>query len=103
MSIHAILHADFEPLGAIEKWAVAQGHTVSISRPYDKDPLTEVTSFDFLIVMGGPQSWVEVNKYPYLAYEITLIKEAIKEKKIILGVCLGAQLIGEAFGVNPEL
>lgn len=102
MKIHAILHASFEPLGIIDEWARERDHIVSISRTYDKEQLPDVNSFDFLVIMGGPQSSLETSKYPYLHDEIALIKKAIKEDKTILGICLGAQLIGDALGAKPE-
>lgn len=102
MHIHAILHAAFEPLGIIEEWAQEQSHIVSITRTYDGEQLPKASTFDMLIIMGGPQSSLEVEKYPYLANEIALIKEAILANKPILGVCLGAQLISEALGAKPE-
>jgi len=54
--------------------------------------------FDSLIIMGGPQSVYELEKYPYLQKEIELIRKAIIYDKRVLGVCLGAQLISYALG-----
>ena len=52
--------------------------------------------------MGGPQSPREIEKDPYLKDEIQLIQKAIQEDKLILGFCLGAQLIGEALEAKTE-
>lgn len=52
--------------------------------------------------MGGPQSPLKMDEAPYLADEIELIKHAIKKNKRIIGICLGAQLIAEAFGAKTE-
>lgn len=40
------------------------------------------------------------DKYNWLAAEKLLIKHAIKSDKIVLGICLGAQLIAEALGAK---
>lgn len=102
MRIHAIIHAAFEPLGVIEEWAVEKKHELTIARSYDGEILPSPSSFDFLIIMGGPQSSLELDKYPYLKDEILLIRAALRENKLALGVCLGAQLISHALGAQPE-
>lgn len=52
--------------------------------------------------MGGPQSPLSIEDAPYLSDEIDLIKQAINQDKLIMGFCLGAQLIGEALGAKTE-
>ncbi len=106
MKIHTILHASFETAGSIENWAYENSHSLDITHSYLNQPLPNINDFDFLIIMGGPQSPREQDIYPYLTNEISLIKDAIKANKYILGFCLGAQLIGEALGAvtlkSPE-
>ena len=53
-----------------------------------------------LILMGGPQSPLNMGDVPYLKDEIGLIQETHNDNKPVLGFCLGAQLIGEAFGAQ---
>lgn len=108
MNILCITHADFETPGVIEAWARDHGHSFKTATPY-KTPKKNILideSCDFLIIMGGPQSPLEIEKDPYLKYEIALIKKAINDNKLVLGFCLGAQLIGEALGAvtarSPE-
>lgn len=98
MNILCITHADFETPGVIEDWAKLRGYGFTICRPYQGENCLNTSSFDFLILMGGPQSPLELEKDPYLKDEIALITRAIGEDKIVLGFCLGAQLIGEALG-----
>ncbi|MBN9543307.1 MAG: homoserine O-succinyltransferase [Alphaproteobacteria bacterium] len=106
MNILCITHADFETPGVIEDWASANQFNFKIEKPYKGENLSSIDNFDVLIVMGGPQSPIEIDKFPYLKDEIELIKDAIKHNKRILGFCLGAQLIGEALGAvtgrSPE-
>lgn len=98
MKILCITHADFESPGVIESWAQKRGHDFLICCPYRRNSLPHHNEFDFLIIMGGPQSPLELEKAPYLRDEIALIQQAIQQNKLVLGFCLGAQLIGEALG-----
>ncbi|AIL13248.1 hypothetical protein IM40_06665 [Candidatus Paracaedimonas acanthamoebae] len=102
MRISVIMHADFETPGVIEVWARDKKHKLSIFKPYQAQLLPTTEEFDFLIVMGGPQSPLDLEEAPYLKDEIELINKAIQTEKIVLGFCLGAQLIGEALGGKTE-
>jgi len=59
-----------------------------------------------LIVLGGPMNVYEEAQYPFLKEEDTFLREAIKRKIPVLGICLGAQLLAKACGAavtqNPE-
>jgi len=102
MRIHTIIHAPFEKAGIIESWALNQGYDLSSTHTYKGEKLPDVSAIDFLIVMGGPQSPTKLDKYPYLRDEITLTKQVIDQNKAVLGVCLGAQIIGESLGAKTE-
>lgn len=110
MRVHILMHESFEVPAAIETWAKTRGHDTSYTRFYQNDKLPEgVVGLDYLIIMGGPQSPAtteEESPHFHAAEEITFIKKVIDADKLILGVCLGAQLIGEAlgaeFGHSPE-
>jgi GMP synthase (glutamine-hydrolysing) len=52
------------------------------------------------LVMGGPMNVDEVERYPGLAAEREWIAAAMSRKMPILGICLGAQLIARALGVE---
>lgn len=102
MKILCIIHANFETSGVIADWARKRDHSFSVIRPYTGEDCPNIQGYDFLIVMGGPQSPLELKKCPYLKSEIELIQQALAQNKTILGFCLGAQLIGEALGTNTE-
>ncbi len=106
MHLHFIVHEDFEAPGAYEIWGQNNHCKMTYSRVYLNDPLpSKVEEIDFLIVMGGPQSpdtTVEMCPHFNSLAEQAVIKKAIQANKIILGVCLGSQLISEALGAKFE-
>ncbi len=55
---------------------------------------------DALIIMGGPMSVNDEQKYPWLITEKQCIREAISMGIPVLGICLGAQLIASALGAR---
>jgi GMP synthase (glutamine-hydrolysing) len=82
------------------------GHSASYTRFYNFDTLpTDISSIDLLIVLGGPQSPTtskdECAHFDGPA-EIEFITKVIAANKKVLGICLGAQLIGEALGAAVE-
>ncbi|OIO59789.1 MAG: GMP synthase [Verrucomicrobia bacterium CG_4_10_14_3_um_filter_43_23] len=102
MKIKFITHADFETPGVLLHWAQKNHHTYEIVKPYRGQDCLAQSNYDLLIVMGGPQSPLKLNEFPYLRDEITLIQQALSSRKPILGFCLGAQLMGEALGAHTE-
>lgn len=106
MRIHILMHESFEVPGAIELWANKHGHILSYTRFYQNDRIPEtVDGLDYLIVMGGPQcpTTTETECPHFHAQgEIAFISKAIAHGKYLLGICLGAQLIGEALGAKFE-
>ncbi len=101
MKIHILLHETFEGPGCIEYWAKDRGHNLSFTKMYErKRTLPHLNDFDFLIIMGGSMSVNDHETHEWLPVEIEFIKQAIKENKRILGVCLGSQLLASALGAK---
>ncbi len=102
MHIHFIIHEYFEAPGAYETWAQENEHHITYSRLYQGDLLPQhIDDVDFLIVMGGPQApSTTQEECPHFdsQKEQALIAQAAKAGKVVLGICLGSQLMGEAFG-----
>jgi GMP synthase-like glutamine amidotransferase len=98
MRLHYIQHVEFEGPANIESWAEDQGWQVSGTRPYRLEKPPGPDEFDWLVIMGGPMNIYEENEYPWLASEKRFIAKAIESDKIVLGICLGAQLIADVLG-----
>ncbi len=100
MRIHCIQHVPFEGPASIAAWAEARGHGVTTSRLDRGEAMPDIGSLDWLLVMGGPMSVHEEERYPWLAAEKTFIRQVIEAGKTIIGVCLGGQLIAAALGAG---
>ncbi len=97
MKIAVFQHEPTEPLGYLEQ--VFSEHTV----PFEYIRLFETgevprTSATHLVFMGGPMSVNDEQEFPYLKAEKELIRQSVKKRQKVLGICLGAQLIASAFG-----
>jgi len=55
-----------------------------------------------LIVMGGPASVYQTDRYPWLRDEMRFIEDAMKMNLPVLGVCLGAQILAAALGAKVD-
>lgn len=106
MKVHFVVHESFEAPGAYETWVRERGHEATYSRVYAHEPLPQaVEDIDLLVVMGGPQSPSTTrDECPHFdaTGECALIARCIEAGKAVVGVCLGAQLLGEALGARCE-
>ena len=94
-------HHPAENLGAIADALEGAALAWQYVRVFDGHPIPkEVKGLGGLIVMGGPQTVYQLDKYPYFRDEIALIESALKADKPILGVCLGSQLLAAALGAE---
>lgn len=57
-----------------------------------------LTGYQALMILGGPMNVYEEEAYPYLRDVDLLLKEAVKKRLPVLGICLGGQLIAKALG-----
>ena len=97
----AIEHIGCETPGKIEDALEANGIGVRHVRVFENDPVpAEMGNAAGLLVMGGPMSVYEEDRYPFLAEEIRLIQDVIRQEKPVLGVCLGSQLLAAALGAR---
>lgn len=109
MNILCLKQVPFEGPASIAKWASGHGHSLTECEVFRGGPLPAPGSFDCLLIMGGPMNIHEEATHPWLAAEKRLIHAAIADGKIVVGICLGAQLIADALGApvtraaHPEI
>jgi GMP synthase (glutamine-hydrolysing) len=92
-------HVPAEPLGTLDPMLRNRGHRIryiNFHRHPDAEP--DVSRYDALIVLGGPQMPDEGNRYPHLMVEMRCIEQALERGMPLLGICLGAQLLAYTLG-----
>jgi GMP synthase-like glutamine amidotransferase len=72
--------------------------TLTYTRFFESPCLPGLDDIDFIIALGGPMSVNDEDQFPWLVEEKLFIAKAISKNKIVLGICLGCQLIASALG-----
>lgn len=98
--LHHLQHVPFETLGIIQDWIEENKYTQTATHLYKNEKLPNLDTFDFLIILGGPMSVNDEAKIDWLKAEKEFIKKAIEQDKIVLGICLGAQLIANVLSAK---
>jgi GMP synthase-like glutamine amidotransferase len=100
MRMAVLQHVEFEGPAAVADWAAGRGFPLRVFHLYRDTTLPSLSDFDMLTVMGGPMSANDEARLGWLGPEIALVREAIAADKIVLGICLGAQIIAKALGAR---
>jgi len=91
-------HFDFDDASAILTWAKQKGHDYEIIFVPEAPVMPDLSCFDCLILLGGPMSVYEEDRYDWLRPEKDYVHTAIEAGKMVLGICLGAQILAEILG-----
>ncbi|MBQ7488119.1 MAG: hypothetical protein IJT77_11560 [Clostridia bacterium] len=109
MKVHFIQQDAWVLPGEYLCWAERNECDVSFTRCWLHNTVPESVDADMLVVLGGwqcPATTLNECDYFDAAAERALIRRCIGEGKMVIGVCLGAQLVGEALGAayahSPE-
>jgi GMP synthase-like glutamine amidotransferase len=98
MRIHYLQHVPFEGPGHVSVAAKKKELALSCTRLYDGQQLPHVSSFDLLIVLGGPMGVYDNSEYPWLGPEKSFIEKTLAAGKKMIGLCLGAQILAHVLG-----
>ena len=92
-------HVPAEPLGTLDPMLRNRGHRIRYVN-FHRDPGQEpdISRYNALIVLGGPQMPDQGDRHPHLSVEMRCIEEALKREIPVLGICLGAQLLAYTLG-----
>jgi GMP synthase (glutamine-hydrolysing) len=88
----AIRHVGFEDAGTLEPVLKERGIDLSYLEA-GVDDLTPAKDADLLVVLGGPIGIYEVDRYPFLKRELSVIEAAVKQGVPAIGICLGCQAL----------
>ncbi len=97
MRIQVIQHVPFEGPALIGEWAAECGHSLEVTHAITEE-YPDPADIDFLVVMGGPMDADDNEASPWLVPEKRFIAETIAAGRLVLGVCLGAQIVAEVLG-----
>ena len=86
------------PPALLGGWLAEAGCELDVRRPYAGDELPPLTSYDGLLVLGGPMGAGDDAEHGWLTPVKELVREARAGHLPTLGVCLGHQLIAVALG-----
>lgn len=96
------------PAGLVGEAILDQGATYDTVFPVERHATqspfaypgvpAEPGSYVGLVVLGGPMSANDVDKYSFLNETTSLIRAFVAADRPVLGICLGAQMIARAYG-----
>ncbi len=95
--VQVIHHVSFEGVGTIGDELADQDLAFAYLDPTCQ-PVSVARMAKLVIVMGGPISVNDVDRFPYLIDEVELIRYRMANCLPTLGICLGAQLIARGLG-----
>lgn len=99
MNILVFQHAEAENPGTFCDFFREDRLKVSTVEFDHGQTIPDLASFDFLMVMGGPQDVWQESEHPWLKDEKAAIRKFVVEmQRPFLGICLGHQLLAEAVG-----
>jgi GMP synthase (glutamine-hydrolysing) len=84
----------------MENYFLSRGYQISSTKLYSEENFPGLEDFDWLIIMGGPMGVYDEDRFPWLKNEKRFISDVIEAGKVLLGVCLGAQLIASVLGAK---
>jgi GMP synthase (glutamine-hydrolysing) len=102
-SVTILQHIQCETPGIISDCLQAADIDMRFVRTFEENPIpSNLDTQAGLIVMGGPMSVYDHERFPSLLEEQRLIEKALKDDKPVLGVCLGSQLLAATLGAEVK-
>ena len=93
-----VTHLEDRHTGLTRESLERAGCQVSEWNPLDDAPAPPLAELSGIVSLGGRESATAVDRHPFLAAEVELMRAALADGVPILGMCLGAQLLAVAAG-----
>ncbi len=90
-------HGEHESSGEIGIYLQGRGLPFETKRLYETSEIPNILP-SRLILLGGQMSVNDTGDYPFFTAEKQVIRKMVAQKRAVLGICLGAQMIASAFG-----
>ena len=99
MKIIVLQHLDVEHPGIFRSFLREDGQAWDTVEIDAGEAVPDLSLYDLMLVMGGPQDVWQEDAYPWLAAEKAAIRRFVVDmKRPYLGICLGHQLLASAIG-----
>ncbi|KAF0180563.1 MAG: hypothetical protein FD164_1780 [Nitrospirae bacterium] len=100
MSVLVLKNISSEGPGTMAGYLAQRAIPYSVIDLYAGEPVPVAEEFDMLVMLGGPMSVNDDNSYSYIRQEYELTRRFISQRKPVLGICLGAQIMAKALGAK---
>jgi GMP synthase-like glutamine amidotransferase len=104
-----VQYDDDAPSGLIGTWLRERGIEENVHRVLaDRDRLADPRDYELVVVLGSEAAAYD-DAVPWLADQLTMLREAAEADVPVLGICFGSQLLARALGgramrnVAPEI
>ena len=106
LPVLALRHVPYETLGTLSNhltraglefryWDLGEsGGAANSSQRFDP------ANWSALVVLGGPMNVDDTRRHPFLTDEVLWIRQSLRARLPILGICLGSQLLAKALGAR---
>src|ERR1700680_1365406 len=100
MRLLVVEHQPDAPAGLVASWAAGRGLAVTTLRPASGQPLPRTASPGDAVVVLGSEETAFDDSIPWLASELTFVRQALQGAVPVLCICFGGQVLARVLGAR---